>query len=92
MRVKTKAAVLEGGVEFPDLVAFSVYDTNPVNFLSMVAQKLVCNINKKDIYDKATKKNVSIQFYQTELQNFNNNHMNSVDVYNQIRDSNIFHH
>ena len=37
MRVKTKAAVLEGGVEFPDLVAFSVYDTNPVNFLSMVA-------------------------------------------------------
>ena len=46
MRWKTNAAVLEGGVEFPNLVAFSVYDIKPVHFLSMLAEKLMWNINK----------------------------------------------
>ena len=32
MRGKKKAAVLEGGVECPDIVSFSVYGTKPVNF------------------------------------------------------------
>ena len=40
MRGKTKAAVLEGGVECPDIVAFSVYDTNSVLFF-VSAEKLV---------------------------------------------------
>ena len=45
MRGEKKAAVLEGGVECPDLVEFSLYDAKPVNFLSMVDEKLVWNIN-----------------------------------------------
>ena len=36
MRGKTKAAVLEGVFECPDLVAFSVYDTKPVHFFNDV--------------------------------------------------------
>ena len=67
MREKTKDSVLEGGVECPDIVEFSVYDTKPVHFLSMAAEKLVWNINEKEIYYKATKKKVSIQFYRTDL-------------------------
>ena len=70
MRGKTKAAALEGGVKCTDLVVFSVYDTKPFHFLFMAADKLVWNINKKDIYDKETKKQVSIQFYHTELHFF----------------------
>ena len=41
MRGKTKAAALEGDVEYPDVVAFSVYDTNKFHFLSMADEKLV---------------------------------------------------
>ena len=41
MRGKTKYAVLEGDVECPDVVAFSLCDTRPVNFLSMTEEKLV---------------------------------------------------
>ena len=73
MRGKTKAAMLEGDVDCPDLVKFSVYDTNPVHFPPMEADNLVCNINEKEIYYKETKKNVSIQFYCTELKFFYNN-------------------
>ena len=41
MRGETTAAVLEGSVACPDLVEFSVYETNPDLFFSMAADKLV---------------------------------------------------
>jgi hypothetical protein len=40
VRGTTKAAVLTGDPENPDLVAFSVYDTKPVHFLSMACTGL----------------------------------------------------
>ena len=64
-----------------------MYDTKSVHFLSMAADKLVWNINEKEIYDKATKKKVSIQFYRTGLQIFYNNYMNSGDIANQLLNS-----
>lgn len=33
-----KSAILSGDPEVPDLVAISVYDTKPVNFLSMYCE------------------------------------------------------
>ena len=66
MRRKRKDAVLEGGVDCPGLVEFSVYDTSPVHFLSMEAEKLVRN-NEKDIRYKTTKEKAKLQFYLTEL-------------------------
>ena len=60
MRRDAKDAVLEGGAECPDLVAFNVYGTKPVNFLSMAAEKLVWNIKEKDIYDKETKEKAKL--------------------------------
>ena len=45
MKKKKKPAVLEGEVECPDLVTFSVYETKPVHLLSMADEKLVWNIN-----------------------------------------------
>ena len=50
----------------------------------MGAEKLVFNINEKEIYENATKKKFKLQFYCTELQNFYNNHMNSVNVADQL--------
>ena len=79
--------MLEGCVEFPYLVVFSVYETKPVHFLSMADEKLVWNINKKEIYNKATKKKVSVQIYPTELNFFYNNNMDSFDVANQLHNS-----
>ncbi len=40
VRGTTKAAVLEGDSECPDIMAFSVYDTKPVNFLSTACSSL----------------------------------------------------
>jgi len=40
VRGTTKAAVLEGDNECPNIVAFSVYDTRPVNFLSTACTSL----------------------------------------------------
>ena len=70
MRGETKAAMIEEGVKCPDIVAFSVYCTYLVLFLSMVADKLVWNTNEKYIYDTATKKKFKLQLYRTELQFF----------------------
>ena len=56
----------------------------------MAAKNLVLNIKEKDIYDKATKKKVSIQFYLNKMQMFYNNNMNSVDVANQLWNPNNF--
>ena len=56
MRGETKGVVLEEYDECPAIVEFSVYDTTPVNFLSILAEKLVWNINEKEIYDKVTRK------------------------------------
>ena len=69
---KAKADVSEGDVECSYLVEFSVYATKPVNFLSIAYEKLVWNINEKDIYNKATKKKVKLQFYRTEMKCLNN--------------------
>jgi hypothetical protein len=40
IRGTTKAAMLTGDPEVPELVAFSVYDTKPVHFLSMACTGL----------------------------------------------------
>ena len=68
-------------------MSFSVYDTKPFHFLPMAADNLVWNINGKEIYEKATKKNVRLQFYHTEVQKFYKNYMNSVDVSYQLCNS-----
>ena len=40
LRGTVKAAVLQGDKEFPDLVSSRIYDTKPVNFLSMVRTEI----------------------------------------------------
>ena len=63
----TKAAVLEGDVECPDLVAFSVYDTNPVNFCPWRLRSWYGTSIKRRYIKRQTKKKVSVQFYCTDI-------------------------
>ena len=52
MRGETNAVVLEGDINCPILVAFSVYDSKSVHFLTMAAGKLVWDRNKTSVYNK----------------------------------------
>ena len=40
VRGTVKAAILKGDNNCPDLIALSVYDSKPVNFLSMIAEDI----------------------------------------------------
>ena len=70
MRGETKAAVLEGGV-LCTFIFWRSFCMTLIGFIfSMAADKLVCKINEKEIYDKSTKKKVKLQLYHAELQIF----------------------
>ncbi len=56
MRGQTKAAVLEGDKECPNLVTFSVHDTKPVHFLSMSCTELKWIEKVKIVFDKKEEK------------------------------------
>jgi hypothetical protein len=60
MRGQTKAAVLEG--DPPDLVAFSVYDTKPAQFLSTACTSLAWKEKTKRVYDKDSGVTVALKF------------------------------
>ena len=64
---KTKAAVLEGDIECPDLVAFSVYETKTVNFfLWQLITWLGTSMNRRSMTRKLIKK-VKLHFHCTEM-------------------------
>jgi len=87
VRGKTKAAVLEGDPDCTDLVAFSVYDTKPVHFLSTACTTLQWKEITKKVYDKDAGMNVAMKFLCTELQDDYNHMMNHVDRADQLRGS-----
>jgi len=80
MRGKTKAAMLTNDSEIKDLVAFSVYDTKPVHFLSMACTSGLKWIEKrKKVFDKD-----GMAFLQPEVMDMYNNDMNNVDITDQL--------
>ena len=67
MRIETKTAVLEGGVECTNLVAFSVYDTKPVNFfLWQLITWRGTSMNRISMTRQLIKK-VKLHFHCTEM-------------------------
>jgi len=62
VRGLTKAAVLEGDKLCPNLVAFSVYNTKPVHFLSMSCTSLKWVERVKLVFDRKTEKRVQMRF------------------------------
>ncbi len=68
-----------------DLVAFSVYDTKPVHFLSMACTGLKWIEKRKKVFDRETGTNVSMAFLRPEVTDMYNNGMNNVDIADQLQ-------
>jgi hypothetical protein len=85
MRGTTKAAVLTDDPEIQDLVAFSVYDTKPVHFLSMACTGLKWIEKRKKVFERESSTNVSMAFLRPEVTDLYNNGMNNVDIADQLR-------
>jgi hypothetical protein len=85
VRGTTKAAVLEGDPACKDLVAFSVYDTKPVHFLSTACTDLCWREIAKKVYNKDSGISVAMKFLRTNMQDSYNHIMNHVDRADQLR-------
>jgi hypothetical protein len=85
MRGTTKAAVLTNDPDIPDLVAFSVYDTKPVHFLSMACTGLKWIEKKKKVFDSHAQRSINMSFLRPEVTDMYNNDMNNVDIADQLR-------
>ncbi len=82
MRGATKAVALTDDPKVPDLVAFSVYDTKPVNFLSMACMGLKWIEKRK--FGRAGGKTASMPFLRPEVTDMYNNGMNNADIADQL--------
>ena len=73
--------------ECPNLVAFSVYDTKPVNILTMACANLEWVEKQKKVWDKNAGATISMKFLRPGVINDYNNGMNNVDQADQLRGS-----
>ena len=80
----TKAAILQGDPECPDVVTYSGYEMKPVNFLSTACGSLKLIEKERRVYDKVQGMTVSIKFLHPEVTNNYNNGMNNVDIADQL--------
>ena len=92
VRGATKAAVLEGDPECPNLVAFSVYDTKPVHFLSMSCTSLKWREKERRVFDQGECRNIIMKFLCAEVNDDYNNGMNNVDIADQLHGTYHFDH
>jgi len=65
--------------ECPNLVAISVYDTKPVNILTMACANLEWVEKQKKVWDKNAGATISMKFLRPGVINDYNNGMNNVD-------------
>jgi hypothetical protein len=85
IRGTTKAAVLEGDPNCPNVVAFSVYDTKPVHFLSTNVTHLRWIEKQKKNYDSAAGQCILMKFLRPNIVDQYTMNMNGVDIADQLR-------
>ena len=83
----TYAAVLKGDSKCKNLIAFFVYNTKPVYFLTMATEKVVWDTNVHNVWNEIQSKKIKIEFHCTYIQNVYNFHMSSVDIADQLQTS-----
>ena len=88
----TKCAVLVDDPLCPDLLCCSIYDTKPVHFLSTCATQVDWKEMIRDVFDSAARKTVPMKYLRLNLIHSYNNHMNSVDLADQLRNCYRFNH
>ncbi len=84
VRGTTKAAVLEDDPECPNVVAFSVYDTKPVPFLSTFVKSLKWIERAKKVYNPSEGHCILMSFLHPNIIEDYNNSMNGVDIADQL--------
>ena len=80
-----KAAVLEGDPRCPNLIASSVYDTKPLNCLSMVSESIQWVEKEKMVYKVDTGKVEALKLLRLNQIDKYKNEMGDVDVADKIR-------
>ena len=81
------AAELRGDPHCPSLLAVSVYDTKPVHFLTMCANRIYWQENERHVYDCQAGKMKKIKFHCLNDNNDYNFGMGGADIADQIRGS-----
>ena len=85
VRGTTKAAKFEGNPDFLNLIAFLVYDTKPVHFLSTVCTGLNWIEKKKKVFNNEVSANIIMSFLHLNINDDYNNSMNGVDIGGQLQ-------
>ena len=86
------AAELVGDPTCPSLLAVSVYDTKPVHFLTMMAEKIFWEEKVRKVYDRTKGKMKNIKFHRLNVNDDYDFGMGGTDVADQIRGSYRFDH
>ena len=84
-RGTVKAAVLVGDPDCPNLVASSVYDTKPINYLSMVSEKIEWVVKSKPVFNVETNETEDLRFLRLNQIHKYNKEMGGVDIADQLR-------
>ena len=87
MKGTVRAAVLTGDQDYPSLLAVSVYDSKPVYFLTMVAEKIFWKVMKRSVYDKDRCRMKQIEYLRLNVNDDYNTGMNGADIADQLRGS-----
>ncbi len=94
MRVRgtVKVAVLRGDLKCPELLCVSVYDTKPVNFLSMSADSVRWIRKERKAFNPDRNKEENIKFLRLNINDDYNNYMGSVNLADQLRNTYCMDH
>ena len=80
-----KSAVLDGVPDLTGLVAVSVYDTNPVHFLSMCCKAIKWVQKTRQLCDPETQMVRDDHFLSFNVNDLYRYNMNSADLSDQLR-------
>ena len=80
-----KSAVLTGDDACPNLIAFSVYNSKPVHFLSTASTEIKWITKDRKIFDYSVDDCVPMKFLRTNIQEMYNYGMNKIDLGDQYR-------
>ena len=77
--------VMKGDATCPDVLAFSLYDTNPVHIISTVDDNFKCTPTKNKFYIKTDKKIVDMKFHRLNVIHMYNFGMWLLNIADQLR-------
>ena len=87
VRGTLKTAQLLNDSKCEGLVACSLYNSKPFYMMKMATEKVEWSLKKRKLWEKNLMKMVDTPFYQLNIVDDYNTHMNNVDVADQLRGS-----